>query len=65
MKNLLNLRPLQDTDVEQMKIWLYKDHILKWYHDTDDWLKEIKEISREFRFFPEHSTLLKIRCSLK
>jgi RimJ/RimL family protein N-acetyltransferase len=50
MKNLLNLRPLQDTDVEQLKIWLYKDHILKWYHDTDDWLKEIKERSREFSF---------------
>jgi hypothetical protein len=28
MENLLSLRPLQDTDVEQLKIWLYKDHIL-------------------------------------
>jgi len=43
MKNLLNLRPLQDTDVEQMKIWLYKDFISKWYHDTDDWLKRLKK----------------------
>jgi RimJ/RimL family protein N-acetyltransferase len=50
MDNLLNLRPLQDTDVEQLKIWLLKDYILKWYHDTDDWLKEIKERSREFSF---------------
>jgi len=50
MKNLLNSRPLQDTDVEQVKIWLYKDYISKWYHDTDDWLKEIKERSREFSF---------------
>jgi len=50
MDNLLNLRVLQDTDVEKLKIWLYKDHILKWYHDTDDWLKEIKQRSREFSF---------------
>lgn len=50
MSNLLSLRPLQDTDIEQLKIWLYNDHVLRWYHDTDDWLKEIKERSSEFSF---------------
>ena len=50
MNNLLNLRPLNDTDVEQLKIWLFKDYILKWYHDIDDWLKEIKERNSEFSF---------------
>lgn len=50
MEDLLKLRPLQDTDVEHLRIWLYKEHILKWYHDTDDWLKEIKERGREFNF---------------
>jgi RimJ/RimL family protein N-acetyltransferase len=50
MDNLLNLRPVQDADVDLLKIWLYKEHILKWYHDTDDWLKEIKERNGEFSF---------------
>ena len=50
MDNVLNLKPFQDTDVEQLKIWLYKDHILKWYHDTDEWLKEIRERNKEFSF---------------
>ncbi len=50
MKKLIKLRPLQDADVEQLKIWLYKKHVLQWYHDTDDWLKEIRERKREFSF---------------
>jgi GNAT superfamily N-acetyltransferase len=50
VNNSLYLKPLQDEDVEQLKIWLYKDHILNWFHDTDDWLKEVKERNGEFSF---------------
>lgn len=50
MENFIKLRLIHDTDVEQLKIWFYKDHISKWYHNAEDWLKEIKERSREFSF---------------
>jgi RimJ/RimL family protein N-acetyltransferase len=46
----INLRHIKDSDVEQLEKWLYKDHIIKWYHDTADWLKEIKERNGIFSF---------------
>lgn len=48
----LNLRPLNDTDVDLLTSWLNKDYILKWYHDADEWLNEINE---------RHGTYLWIR----
>jgi len=48
--NLLQLIPVQDTDVERLEIWLNKDYILKWYHDADEWLKEIRERNGIFSF---------------
>jgi hypothetical protein len=50
MENTIVIRPLVDTDYELFKTWLYKAHVLKWYHDTEDWLKEVRERSREFSF---------------
>lgn len=44
MKSIeLVLRPLNDDDIDMLASWLNKDYILKWYHDADDWLAEIKE----------------------
>lgn len=41
--NDIDLRPIADADIDLLKTWLYKEYILKWYHDTDDWLHEIRE----------------------
>ena len=46
----LILKPVMDSDVEQLEKWLYKDHVLRWYHDTDDWLKEVRERNGVFSF---------------
>lgn len=39
----LVLKLLEDSDVGQIQLWLNKPHVLKWYHDADEWLSEIKE----------------------
>lgn len=39
----LSLRPLNDTDIDLLTLWLNKEYILKWYHDADEWLAEINE----------------------
>jgi RimJ/RimL family protein N-acetyltransferase len=46
----VTLRPLQDTDSKLIRIWLCKEHVLQWYHDTEDWLTEIKQRNKEFSF---------------
>ncbi|MDR1698449.1 MAG: acetyltransferase [Prevotellaceae bacterium] len=48
--SLLTLKPVTDADVELVEKWLYEEHVLKWYHDTDEWLKEIKERNGAFGF---------------
>lgn len=34
------IKPIEDGDIEQMQLWLNKPHVLKWYHDADEWLCE-------------------------
>lgn len=46
----LILKPIEDSDIEQMRLWLNKPHVLKWYHDADEWLCEIQERNAGFRF---------------
>ncbi len=46
----LVLKLLEDSDVGQMQLWLNKPHVLKWYHDADEWLSEIKERNEKFSF---------------
>lgn len=46
--NPITFRPVDDADIDLLTIWLNKEYILKWYHDTDDWLHEISE--RKDRF---------------
>jgi RimJ/RimL family protein N-acetyltransferase len=41
--NELNLRPLNDSDIDLLTFWLHKEYILKWYHDSDEWLAEINQ----------------------
>lgn len=49
-KNALSLSPLQDKDIALMKTWLYKEHVRKWFHETDDWLTEIMGRNDVFSF---------------
>lgn len=39
----LVFRALNDADIDLLSSWLSQDYILKWYHDADEWLAEIKE----------------------
>jgi len=41
--NRIVLRPITDLDLALLTSWLNKNYILKWYHDADAWLHEIKE----------------------
>lgn len=47
MKNL-SLRAFTDEDIALFTSWLNKAYILKWYHDPNDWLHEIKERNGSF-----------------
>lgn len=47
---LVELRKIQDDDIPLMRQWLYKDYIIKWYQDPEEWIKEINERDNEFKF---------------
>lgn len=40
-KASIQLRPFQSTDITMFTSWLHMEHILKWYHEPDNWLTEI------------------------
>ena len=54
----LILKSVEDRDIAQLEIWLNKPYVLKWYHDTDDWLNEIRERNGSFSFL-HHFIVLK------
>lgn len=54
----LILKPVDESDIKQLETWLNKDYILKWYHDADEWLNEIKERNGNFSFL-NHFIVLK------
>lgn len=54
----LILKSVEDRDIAQLEIWLNKPYVLKWYHDTDDWLNEIRERNGNFSFL-HHFIVLK------
>jgi RimJ/RimL family protein N-acetyltransferase len=41
--NSIFFRPVADSDIDVLAVWLNKEYILKWYHDSEEWLYEIKE----------------------
>ena len=45
---ILSLREINNSDIALLTKWLNQNYILKWYHDTDDWLQEIKGRNDEF-----------------
>jgi len=46
----IKLREINNTDINLLTKWLKKDYILKWYQDTDDWLREINGRNDEFNW---------------
>jgi len=57
--NNLYLKQVEDSDFEQLEVWLNKKHVLKWYHNPDDWLTEIKERKGKFSFLKHFIVLSK------
>lgn len=37
------LRKVRDEDIPLLTTWLNKEYILKWYHDSEEWLVEINQ----------------------
>jgi len=56
----LELRPLEDSDIPVMADWLTKDHVGKWYHDPQEWLREMRERNGEFAFL--HHFMVYDKC---
>jgi len=51
------LRPIQDDDINIMKVWLYKDYIHKWYKQPEEWLLEIQNRKEEYSFIHHYIVL--------
>lgn len=47
---MLTLLPVEDYDLPKLETWLKKEHVLRWYHDVDEWMNEIRERNGEFAF---------------
>lgn len=37
----LHLRNLTNADIDLLTIWLNKPHVKKWFHNPENWLKEV------------------------
>ena len=37
----LALRPVTDQDIKRLTAWLHEEHVRKWYHEPNAWLREI------------------------
>ena len=48
MMQSIRLRPLEDSDIPLMTQWLHQAYVLKWYHDADEWLEEIRTRNDQF-----------------
>lgn len=44
----LRLRPLSDGDVPQLKAWLCRAHVARWYEHPAAWLAEVQNRHGEF-----------------
>ncbi len=46
----IEMIPVADEDIALIKKWLHQEYILKWYHEPEEWIREIKERKGEFSF---------------
>lgn len=44
------LKPIEDKDISLIEQWLSKAYIRKWYHEPEEWIREIRERDGEFSF---------------
>ena len=44
----LKLREFRDEDILLFKKWLYSQHVLKWYEEPLDWIKEVEKRNSDF-----------------
>lgn len=50
----LVLRPVDDADLGLLASWLNREHVLKWFHNADDWLHEINERHNRFSWITHY-----------
>lgn len=46
----LNLRAFLDDDMDLLKKWLYKPHVVKWFEHPEHWIDEVSKRNDEFRW---------------
>ncbi len=46
----ITFRPILDKDIPLVEKWIYQEHVLKWYHEPEEWVREMKERNGEFSF---------------
>lgn len=39
----LNFRKVEDADLPTIERWLRSERVAKWFHDTEDWLSEVRQ----------------------
>ncbi len=57
MNKKITLRPVEDADLPLLEAWLRQERILKWYHDADEWLGEIRARHGAFAFLHHYMVL--------
>lgn len=50
MKHEITLKPIEDKDIPLIEEWIHQDYILKWYHEPDEWINEMRERDGKFSF---------------
>ena len=49
-KSEIIFKPIEDKDIPLIEKWIRQEYILKWYHEPEEWIKEMEERDREFSF---------------
>jgi len=57
MAEEIRLRELSEADIELIAFWLQKEHVIKWYHDAEAWLQEIRGRRSDFSWINHYIVL--------
>lgn len=49
-KSEIIFKPIVDEDIALVEKWIHQEHVLKWYHDPEEWIREIRERNGRFSF---------------
>ncbi len=50
MKSEITFKSIVDRDILLIEKWIYQEHVLKWYHEPEEWVREMMERNGEFSF---------------